>query len=77
MTDQGKPVRTRIPYIDLPPVLDTADLVNVLHLGENHVRKLVTDGELQRLAFSPHYVLVERREVLRFLRKQTKTGEAS
>lgn len=54
----------------LPTVLDTADLMNVLRIGENRVRELVATGQLGRLRYSRE-IKVYRGEVLRFLRDQT------
>jgi len=54
----------------LPTVLDTADLMNVLRVGENRVRELVACGLLRRLVYSRE-IKVYRGEVLRFLREQT------
>ena len=75
MTADGprKPREARIEPVDLlhlPTVLDTADLMNVLRVGENRVRALVACGLLRRLRYS-HEIKVYRGEVLRFLRDQT------
>jgi hypothetical protein len=59
------------PKTALPAVLTTRDLVATLHIGENHVRKLVADGELHRLAYSPRIILVSRKEVLGFVERQS------
>jgi hypothetical protein len=72
-TDSHKPREARIEPVDLlhlPTVLDTADLMNVLRVGENRVRHLVAGGALRRLRYSRE-IKVYRGEVLRFLREQT------
>ena len=70
---EPRPYEVRIDPADLfklPTVLDTADLMNVLRIGENHVRQLVEAGQLRRLKYSRE-VKVYRGEVLRFLREQS------
>jgi hypothetical protein len=59
-----------VDILQLPTVLDTADLRNVLRVGENRVRELVACGLLHRLSYSRE-IKVYRGEVLRFLREQT------
>lgn len=56
---------------DLPSVLDTEQLCDVLRVGANTIRDLVNSGRLGRLAYSQTAILVDSREVRRFLRDQT------
>jgi hypothetical protein len=55
---------------DLPSVLDTAQVANVLRVRQDKVRQLTAAGLLRRLAYSPRH-LYDKREVLRFLEEQT------
>lgn len=55
---------------DLPSVLTTAEVANVLRVSVQTVRELTAAGLLHRLAYSPRH-LYDAREVLRFLEEQT------
>lgn len=56
---------------DLPTVLDTEQICDVLRVGERTVRDLVNSGRLGRLAYSQGNILVDSRELRRFLRDET------
>ena len=59
------------PLVVLPTVLTVPELCQALRVSEDTVRALVAAGELQRLAYSQHAILVSRSEVLGFLKRQT------
>lgn len=56
---------------DLPTVLDTEQICDVLRVGERTVRDLVNSGRLGRLAYSQGNILVDSRELRRFLHDET------
>ena len=59
------------PLVVLPTVLNVPELCQALRVAEDTVRKLVAAGELRRLDYSHHAILVSRSEVLSFLKRQT------
>lgn len=61
---------TPLNVADLPSVVDTAEVANVLRVSQDTVRRLTAAGLLRRLAYSTRH-LYDVREVLRFLEEQT------
>jgi excisionase family DNA binding protein len=61
---------------ELPTVLDTQQVANVLRCSRDVVRKLVAEGRLHRLDYSNHDFLFYCEELQRFLR-QASTPEST
>ena len=59
------------PLYRLPLVLDTDDLCRALRVSAPTVRALIAAGSLHRLDYSRSRILVSRKEVDRFLERQT------
>jgi len=56
---------------DLPSVLNEAETRAVLRIGERKLRDLLAAGRLRRLAYSGREILIDSREIRRFLRAET------
>jgi len=60
-------------FAELPSVLDSDEVSDVLRINVNRVRELTRGGRLRRLSYSANY-LYDAREVMRFLEEETADG---